>query len=469
MNAKKIIALVLAVLLAALTLFSCRGRGEAPDSTLTRPKEIDTTPVEIGEQTDYAALAAERLDGVAEAPASDFTYVKANGVVRITGYTGEASTVRVPCTLEGVSVTSIADGVFAEHTEIEVLILPDTLLYLGKGILKNCTSLQYLECALMGEDAGHAQFLGYLFGADTHENNPRDIPPALKLVRLTGNATALSDYAFFDCNDLLAVILPESLQTVGKFAFFNCATMESVVGLEHLTEIGVYAFADCVALKETVFGTSLTRMGYAALLGCDGLISVTLPFVGETATENTYLGYIFGAEYVEFSKGYYPPRLARVELLSGCETLGNYAFFECESLKEVLLPEGLTTVGARAFYLCEALWSVTLPDSLKTLREAAFHGCVSLKEITFGAQLSKIGANAFYGCVSLTEVALPSALKALPASCFADCISLKTVKLGGVTSVGAQAFRNCKALKAVVASGKVSFEEGNDCAENVLK
>lgn len=469
MNAKKMIALALAVLMSALPLFSCRGRGEAPDSTLTRPKEIDTTPVEVGEQTDYAALAAERLDGVEETPASDFTYLIANGVARVTGYAGTSTAVRVPTTIEGATVTSIADGAFAEHTEIEVLILPETLAYIGNGILKGCTSLQYLECGLMGADAESAQFLGYLFGADTHENNPRDIPPTLKLVRLTEHATALSDYAFFDCNDLLAVVLPESIQTVGKFAFFNCTSMESVVGLERVTEVGAYAFADCTAFRELVFGTPLTRMGYAALLGCDGLISVTLPFVGGTVTENTYLGYMFGAEHVDFSKGYYPPRLARVVLLEGCEALGNYAFFECESLKEVVLPEGMTTIGARAFYLCEALWSVRLPDSLKTLREAAFHGCVSLKEVTFGTKLNKIGANAFYQCVSLTSVKLPATLKSLPSSCFADCISLKTVGLGGVTSVGAQAFRNCEALKSVSASGKVTFKEGNEYAEKVLK
>ncbi len=469
MNVKKMIALGLAALMLVLPLAACKNRGEAPDSTLTVPKKIDTAPVEVPEGADYASLAAEQLDQVPTAPASDFTYVTANGVARITAYTGEASAVRVPHTLDGATVTSIADGVFEGHTELVTLILPDTLSYIGEGILKNCTSLQYLECALMGEDAESAQFLGYLFGADTHGNNPRDIPASLKLVRLGGTVEEIAAYTFFDCNDLLAVILPESVQTVGKFAFYNCTSLESVVGLEQLHAIGEYAFADCTSFKELVFGVSLTSIGYAALLGCDGLLSLTLPFVGGTATENTYLGYIFGAEHVEFSKGYYPPRFARVELLSCCTSLGNYAFFECESLREVVLPEGLTTVGARAFYLCTALWSVKLPDSLKTIREAAFHGCSALKEITFGTGLTKIGANAFYGCVSLTSVTLPSALKSLPASCFADCISLKTVKLGGVTSVGAQAFRNCTAIKSVSASQKVTFGEGNGCVESKLK
>ncbi|MBQ9784827.1 MAG: leucine-rich repeat protein [Clostridia bacterium] len=469
MNLKRMIASGLAVLTLIMPLAACRGRGEAPEHSLTVPKEIDKTPVEIPEGTDYASLAAEHLDGVGEAPAADFTYITANGVARITGYTGQASAVRVPSALGGMPVTSIADGVFEGHGEIVSLILPETLAYLGEGILKNCTSLQYLECALMGADFESAQYLGYLFGAQTHEDNPRDIPPALKLVRVSGTQTELAPYVFFDCNDLCAVILPESMQTVGKFAFYNCASMECVLGLERLVTVAEYAFADCVAFTELRFGASLTSMGYAALLGCDGLVSVSLPFAGGTATEHTYLGYVFGAESVDFSKGYYPPRLSRVELLEGCESLGNYAFFECESLKEVLLPEGMTTVGARAFYRCEALWSITLPDSLKTVREAAFHGCTALGEITFGTGLTKIGANAFYQCVSLASVTLPASLKSLPSSCFADCISLKTVRLGGVSSVGAQAFRNCTALKSVKASGKVTFGEGNDYAEKVLK
>lgn len=468
MKIKKTLAWLLALTML-LALPGCGDRGDAPDSTLTGKQNIDKTPVEVGEIPDYAALAHEKLDAVTDAPESDFVYTVANGVAVITEYTGSAASVRVPQTLGGATVTGIGDGAFSEHGEIKALLLPDTLLHIGTGILKKCNGLTYLECTLMGKDADSAQFLGYLFGADTHENNPRDIPPSLSLVRLGESVGEVKDYAFFDCNDLSAVILPNGILSVGKFSFFNCTSLESVLGLDKLASVGAYAFADCTAFEELRFGADLSSMGYAALLGCDGLVSVTLPFVGGTRAENTYLGYIFGAESVDFSKGYYPPRLSRVELLEGCEALGNYAFFECETLKEVVLPEGLTEIGARAFYECTALWSIQFPDSLGTIREAAFFGCESLVEIDFGEGLSKIGANAFYACVSLPSVTLPASLKSLPASCFADCVSLKTVRLGGVTKVGAQAFRNCRALKSVSGKSGISFEQGNELAENKLK
>ena len=66
------------------------------------------------------------------------------------------------------------------------------------------------------------------------------------------------------------------------------------------------------------------------------------------------------------------------------------------------------------------------------------------------------------------EVALPATLKSLPASCFAGCIALETLDLGGVTQVGAEAFRHCKALTTVTASGQVNFEKGNDFVKSLL-
>lgn len=469
MKIGKIIAVGLAALMLCIPMTSCSNRGEAPKTTLTANGKIDTSPVKLEAGTDYTALAAEKLDAVETAPESDFNYITANGVARITAYIGSSANVRVPNMLGNATVTSIADGAFASHTEIVSLILPDTLRYIGKGILTGCTSLQYLQTALMGADAQSEQFLGYLFGADTHEDNPRDVPPSLSLLVISGDTATISDYALFDCNDLCAVILPESTRAIGRFAFYHCTRLKAVVGLEQLNTVDEYAFADCTGLTALTFGRELISIGYAALLGCNGLVSLTLPFIGGSATENTYLGYIFGAEYVDFSKGYYPPALARVELLSGCTAIGNNAFFECKTLKEIVLPEGLTTIGARAFYKCTALWCAEMPNTLKTIREAAFFGCTSLIELSFGSKLTQIGTNAFYQCVSLPAVTLPDSLTRLPASCFADCISLKAVTLGGVRSVGAQAFRGCSALKTVHASADVKFEEGNDYAEKALQ
>jgi hypothetical protein len=68
----------------------------------------------------------------------------------------------------------------------------------------------------------------------------------------------------------------------------------------------------------------------------------------------------------------------------------------------------------------------------------------------------------------LCELSLPQSLKALPASAFAECVSLKTVSLGGVQSVGANAFYHCVRLEQMTANGEVDFEKGNEYAKTAM-
>ncbi len=466
MTWNKRIALLL-VLLLLLSTLSCSAPIETQEGT--QDAAIDKTPVKIEYQTDFEAVEQNAFGNLAQTPASDFDRVTQNGTVTITGYRGTAAAVRVPERIDGSPVTSIGAGAFANNKSLKTLFIPDSVTHIGTSILSGCSSLEHLRTPLLGADSTQVQRLGYLFGVSDYVNHARDIPATLILLSVGGGVRTLSDYALYDCNDLQYVILPTALGEVGKFAFYNCAALEKLVGLDQVREVGEYAFADCAKLCELSFGKPLESVGFGAFFGCRRLTALTLPFAGGSRTEHTYLGYVFGAEYPDFAKGYYPPALARVELLEGCTALGDYAFYECKTLKEIILPNGLRSVGVRAFYGCEVLWSVVLPDTVKTIRENAFYGCDSLVSLTLGKGLETIGINAFYRCDSLTSVVLPATLSALPASCFADCAALESVDFGGVSEVGAQAFRGCRALKTVKTNHALSLGNGNEILAELLK
>ena len=223
--------------------------------------------------------------------------------------------------------------------------------------------------------------------------------------------------------------------------------------------------------SQTQFGKSLTSIGIGALEGCIGLRSLTLPFVGGTATENTYLGYLFGATVPDFSGGFYPPYLTRVTLLDGAPAIGDYAFYECDSLVSLTLPEGMTSIGVRAFSACVRLSAIDLPNSLTSIGDNAFFGCLSLARVGLDANASRLtalGVNAFYGCDALESVVLPTGLTTLPASCFAGCVSLATVDLGGVMQVGKNAFYQCTRLTHLKARDGIVLDDGNDPAQLLL-
>ena len=470
MNAKKLLVGLLALCLAVGSFSACGDQNEVTNEIEeTTDAPVDTTPVEIEDEgVDFWAQNNAGFDLAIEGAAVDFEIETANGSVTILSYKGTQEYLKIPQTIDGLPVTAIADGAFAENETLKTLIIPESITSIGTGILAGCETLHSLQTPLMGESKEGTQYLGYLFGATRHEDNARDIPVSLKCLRLTAEWQALPAYALFDCNDLVCISLPQTVKVLEKFAMFNCASAKQIDGLERITTFGDRALMDCSELQIVAFSDSLETVGFGAFEGCKSIRALTLPFVGGSRTENNYLGYIFGAAQPDFAKGFYPANLARVTVTQAAQTLGNYALFECESLKEINLSEGLTSIGVRAFYGCTSLWSIKLPDTVTTVRELAFANCDALTTIQFGSALTEIGVNAFYNCDSLAEVALPASLKSLPASCFAGCISLAKVDLGGVTNVGAQAFRHCNAIATVITNEKVAFEEGNDCMESVL-
>ncbi len=488
MNVRKILVSLLALCLVLASLSACGEKNKTPNTPeQTADAPVDTTPVEIEDEgVDFWAENNAGFEYAIEGIAGDFEIEIANGEVTILSYAGAQEHLIIPAEINGMPVTGIANGAFAvveeeknenvdEDTEekplplqLKTLIIPNSVTSIGTGILAGCQTLHSLQTPLMGESKEGTQYLGYLFGANTHEDNARDIPVSLKCLRLTGEWQALPAFSLFDCNDLICLALPNTVSVIEKFAAYNCASLRQIDGLEKIVTLGDRALMNCSDLQIVTLGNELEAVGFGAFEGCKSICAMTLPFVGGSKTENTYLGYIFGAAQPDFAEGFYPNDLAKITLTPTCQALGKYAFFECESLKEITLPEGLTDIGVRAFYGCQKLWRIKIPNSVTTVREEAFFGCDALTTVDFGKGLTDIGINAFYNCDSLTELTLPASLKSLPASCFAGCISLTKVDLGGVETVAAQAFRHCNAITAVTASEQVTFKKGNDHIKSLV-
>lgn len=471
MNKGRILAMLGALSLTVTCLGSCASNHKTPSSPPEPDTFVEAGPVDpIPESKDSKSLLHALLADVSEADAADFSWKEVEGGVEITQYRGTATQLRIPANIDGKPVVGIGTNVFRDNRTLTLLALPDSVISFGLSVLEGCTSLKTLRTPVLGQDREGKSYLGYLFGAESYEDNPLKVPPSLKHLSLGASNGELSDFALYDCNDLAVVFLEQSVQSLGRYSFYNCASLEWI-NTDGLRNVGEGAFHSCSALISLKFGAGLSHLGFSSLEGCAALRELTLPFVGESSTENTYLAYVFGASAPDFAAGFYPRHLTRVEITEPCAALGNYAFFECSSLAEIILPGTLTRVGIRAFYGCTNLRGAEIPAAVTAIGENAFFGCSNLRELSFGenASLQTVGINAFYGCRILTQVDLPRALPSIPASCFAECKKLRSVSLGGVSSVGKNAFRGCDSLTFVGAYREVSFAEGNEKASAVVR
>ncbi len=85
-------------------------------------------------------------------------------------------------------------------------------------------------------------------------------------------------------------------------------------------------------------------------------------------------------------------------------TIGDRAFFSCDSLTSITIPDSVTSIGDSAFSSCYSLTSITIPDSVTSIGDYAFYKCYSLTSITIPDSVTSIGDDAFSYCKSLTSI-----------------------------------------------------------------
>ena len=75
---------------------------------------------------------------------SDFTFSINGANCTVTGYTGSATSVKVPDWYQGVRVTALGAGAFRNNTTITSVSLPSTIRTLSTSAFEGCTSLTSL-------------------------------------------------------------------------------------------------------------------------------------------------------------------------------------------------------------------------------------------------------------------------------------------------------------------------------------
>ena len=172
---------------------------------------------------------------------------------------------------------------------------------------------------------------------------------------------------------------------------------------------------------------TLTTVGERAFYSCESLTTVDLPACTTVK-----------------SSGFNSCTVLKEIDLPVCTTVGNSAFSYCDFLTTVDLP-ACTSIGTHAFHYCTRLASVNLPVC-KSINTNAFLSCTSLKEIDLPA-CTTVGDSAFNGG-SLTTINLP-VCKTIGDRAFGNC-DFTSVDLPVCTSIDEDAFYACLALVTLI-------------------
>ena len=216
--------------------------------------------------------------------------------------------------------------------------------------------------------------------------------------------------------------------------------------------------------------------------------------------------------------------ITSIRISDSVTSIGEFAFYDCDSLTSVTIGDRVTSIGREAFhntayynsvsnwknevlyigtYLIKAKTSIsgtyTIKEETTVIADYAFEGCDSLTSVDIVDSTTSIGYNAFANCSSLTsvyitdieawcnisfgndcsnpfyyannlylndelvtELTIPNTVTEIKPHAFSGCSSLTNIEIpDSVTSIGSSAFACCSSLTSVIIpNGVTSIGKG---------
>ena len=428
---------------------------EAEDEAETGATEA--VAEEIAEEVTVTKDAA-----LADIQSGSFTYSKSGSNATITGYTGSASFVSIPSTIDGLKVTKIGSGAFANNTTITSVSIPSSVTKIGEdwnatGPFQNCIKLTNVYFT-----SGSSTFY---IGFNAFYNCT-----SLYSITVPGNCNIVYNSAFAGCTGLRTVTFNSGIAdlSIRGYAFNNCSSLTTVSTASNIDSIGEYAFSNNYSLTNLTLAEGLTSIGGAAFYNCDSLETVTIP---STVTK---IGYDWNG------KGTFQDcaKLSTVTLETGYKDayLGFNVFNNCDSIKTISIPGNYYCVDQHAFRNCNALTGVRFEEGNPAVKigDHAFQDCPNLGNVILSSNTNSIGEYAFYGDANLGALTLKEGLTKICGGAFGNCVKLtyvnipSTVTMIGFDWNGDGAFQNCKTLSSInfnegTISARIGFNTFKDC------
>ncbi len=284
-------------------------------------------------------------------------------------------------------VTSILEATFRYSYNLTEVILPNSITSIGEYAFGSCTSL--------------------------------------KNIIIPEKVTSIGKGAFNYCTSLESIIIPNSVIDIGSWAFSYCESLESVEISKNLTYISLSMFQNCTSLKSIIIPEKITTISSQAFYACKNLENITIPksmniggylsFSG-TNIKNVYITDIESWCNIEFGYPTATPLynggnlyidgepITEITIPYGITKIGDYQFYNCLNLENIIIPDSVTTIGYTAFGGCSNLKNIIIPNSVTTIYGSAFQKCTNLKTITIPSSIKRIIDWTFYECDNLTDV-----------------------------------------------------------------
>ena len=385
------------------------------------------------------------------------------------------------------SVTTINSRVFEGCDSLKNVIIPDSVTSIGNSAFYSCDSLEYVHipASVTSIGSGILNYTSAYICSDTEDcyaktyadNNSIEF----KLCDGHGVEKLLTKIEVKTMPTKTEYFVGDTLDTTGLTltATFSDGSTETIdsgftCSPTKLNTAGKQTITVTYGGKTCTFDVTVEPADEIVSGQCgDNLtwtLNITKGILDITGT-GAMTDYTSSSDVPWYS---YRRSIKTVNIASGVTTIGDDAFYFCDSLTSVTIPDSVTTIGDDAFRYCDSLTSITvdennkyyssdsygvlfnkdkttliqypignartsytIPDSVTTIGDNAFRSCTSLTSITIPDSVTTIGYEAFRCCYKLTSVTIPDSVTTIGNSAFYICNSLEYVHIpASVISIG---------------------------------
>ncbi|MBQ8719567.1 MAG: leucine-rich repeat protein [Clostridia bacterium] len=252
---------------------------------------------------------------------------------------GYLSYINLPANLKLLGDFSFADCYYLQFGDLGKVKIPEGTEKIGKYAFQNCTLISSLHIPGTVKSIGDGAFKGCTNlgeGKLGYEDEDGNWIPVYGDLVLGEGIESIGSSAFYGCQGIVKLDIPDSVTFLGSAAFYNCEkikTLEIGSGLKHIAD---YTFYNCSSVEAIVIPTNVKSIGKYAFRGCSTAKDLTIS--------------------------------------EGVESIGNFAFYKCENVKKLVLPASLTTIGDYSFRNMSKLTAVMIGSNLVNVGKHSFYG-----------------------------------------------------------------------------------------------
>ena len=364
------------------------------------------------------------------------------------------------------SVLHVGDGNFTGNLNIVSVDL-NNVKTLGTDVFSKCSKLSSVNFGNQLESIGSKAF-----ESSQSLNQELNLPSTMKSIGSyafrssaiskvnTGGTMSVDGGAFANCSKLVVAELPNvtvACETDVSGVFNTCSSLVSVSMPALEKSSGTKMFESCKSLRELYLSADNDdiSIGSTPFVSCNtkkikifvpeellefyqtkrpsGIIAQNVYPVGEKMGENLVNGFNIG-EYIVLKNSDNSYSL----VTSNLSHTGKY------SIPTTYNGSAITKIYTNCFRNQDfSEVTLTLGNNLKEIGDYAFYALTGLKELRVGTNLEVVGNNAFADCANISQdLVLPATMKTIGNQAFFNT-AITSVKTGGTTSIGGQAFAGC--------------------------